>query len=339
MKKPFDFNWMVMCAGVLLLMLQPVFAVQTVPLEGLEKPEAIQADGKQLYITDGLKIKIYSLEDFKLKKTVGKEGEGPREFQGFLLTYVQPEYIFVNSVSKVSWFTLDGEFIKEKRTSRHFGRFKPIGKSDLVGYFYSREGKNRLESIYLYNGKFEKIKELYTRKHIIDKQGKINILDERPPFFYIMNNKIILDGVDGAVRIYDSTGKKIHSFPCPMEPIPFTGEHEKKFREYLRTTTQTAEFYRRDGHRLDFPDNFPLIRMFHASGDRVYLMTYKEKEGKNEFLVMDMKGKLVKRVFVPIATYEKGLLPVLQYTVANGKIYHLVDNEETEEWEVRIHEL
>jgi hypothetical protein len=312
--------------------------LKVVPLQGLLKPFSIEASDSYIYISDGFNVKIFSLEDFKLKKTFGKKGEGPKEFKGFILFYVQPDYIFVNSPNKVSYFTLDGEFIKEIHVRQVFGRFKPLGKDQFVGYHYSREEKIRYESIYLFNSKFEKVKQMYQREYMIDKNRKINFIEERPPFFYIVDNKVFLDGVDGVIYVFDTTGKKIAGLRCPGERIPFTKEHKERFINYFKNHPETRDYYQQIKSRMKFPDYFPPIRMFHVTDNKIYVMTYKEKDGKNEFVIMDVSGKLLKTVFIPIAPFEESTV-IISYTIKNGKLYHLKDNEETEEWELRIYEI
>jgi hypothetical protein len=89
---------------------------------------------------------------------------------------------------------------------------------------------------------------------------------------------------------------------------------------------------------MTFPDYFPPIRMFHVTDNKIYVMTYKEKDGKNEFIILDMEGKLLNRMFIPISPFEETTV-IIFYTIKNGKLYLLKDNEETEEWEVRIFEI
>jgi hypothetical protein len=314
------------------------FAAKVVPLQGLMKPFSIEASDTHIYISDGFNVKIFSLADFKLKRTFGKKGEGPKEFKGFILAYVQPDHIFINSPNKVSYFTLDGEFIKETRMRHIFGRFKPLGKNRFVGYHYSREGNTRYESIYLFNSKFDKVKELYRREFIIDKNREINFIEERPPFFYIVDNKVFLDGVDGVIYVFDSTGQEIAGLRCPCERIPFTKEHKLRFIDYFKNHPETRDYYHNIKDRMTFPDYFPPIRMFHVTDNKIYVMTYKEKNGKNELVIMDTNGKLLNKVFLPIAPFEESTV-LISYTIRNGRLYHLKDNEETEEWELRIYDI
>jgi uncharacterized protein YlbG (UPF0298 family) len=71
-------------------------------------------------VTQEATVFIYSLKDFKLVKKFGKAGEGPREFRILpqlpLNIDARTDQIIVNSFGKVSYFTKQGEFIKEVKT-------------------------------------------------------------------------------------------------------------------------------------------------------------------------------------------------------------------------------
>lgn len=317
-----------------------VRAQKTVPLEGLNKPFSIEVDDKQVYFTDGFEIKIYSLADFKLKKVFGKKGEGPGEFKGFVLAYVQPDYIFASCPNRVLYFSLEGKFIKQRNNTHVFGRFKPLGADRFVGYKYDREGQTRYEAVWIFDEKFEKKTELYRRKYIVNK-NKVNLIEERPSFFYCIDERVYLDGVegeDGAIFVYGKDGKRINTLKPGIERISFTRAHEKRFREALKNSAESREYYQQVKDRLEFPDYFPPIRMFHVDAGKVYIMTNREKDDKNEFIVIDTSGRELKRLFLPIQPFEDGMI-VVNYTVKNGKLYHVVDNEETEQWELKIFEL
>lgn len=311
---------------------------KTIPLLDISKPDAIEVDAKQFYITQGFSIYIYSLTDFKLKKKFGRQGEGPGEFKGYILTYVQPDCIFVNSTNRVSYFSQDGKYQKEKNIKQVFGRFKPVGKTGFVGYFYNRQARTRTESVYLHDANFEKQKELAKREFIIDKSGKINLIEERPPWFYAKNGKIYVDSPDDVIHIFDQTGKEIKQIKFPEERIKVTGEHKKRVHHFLKTDPANRRYYERFKQRLIFPDTFPAIRMYHIDGGRIYIQTAREKDGKNEILVLDMNGKILDRLFIPIAPFEEQMVP-MRYFIANGKLYTLFENEDEEEWELKVYRL
>jgi hypothetical protein len=51
-----------------------LLAAKTIPLPELTNPAGILVDNDQIYIIQFPNIFIYSLKDFKLKKTFGKRG-------------------------------------------------------------------------------------------------------------------------------------------------------------------------------------------------------------------------------------------------------------------------
>lgn len=328
------------CFGVLinLLLFTGIgFSARVIPLPGLQRPEAIQVDDQNIYISDGIRVKIFSRKDFKLKTTFGKKGEGPREFKGFILAYVQKDHVFVNSPNKVSYFSLKGEFIKEKKVTHIFGRFKPVAEK-FVGYVYDREGNERVENIYLFGPSFEKLKPLYKRVYFLTKQGGINLIEERPPFFHIYKDRIYIDTVEGTILVFDSEGIPVDTIDCNIKRLPFTSTHKEGFADGLKNNPIYKDYYQKNKHRFVYPEKFPPIRMFHVTDNKIYVMTNLEKDGKNQFIVFDLSGKELKRVRVPISSYSETMLP-LHFDIRGGKFFNLVDNQDTEEWELHIMEI
>ncbi|MFC2146666.1 hypothetical protein ACFLRT_04815 [Acidobacteriota bacterium] len=79
-------------------------ADKVIPLANLSRPTAVEVSKDNAYIVDGIHVYIYSLTDFKLKKKFGRIGEGPQEFKSWILLYVKPDHIFINSPNKISYF-------------------------------------------------------------------------------------------------------------------------------------------------------------------------------------------------------------------------------------------
>ena len=67
----------------------------------------------------------------------------------------------------------------------------------------------------------------------------------------------------------------------------------------------------------------------------MYVVTYNHRGTEVEFLVFDLKGKFLEKIFIDI----KGEAPLnFTYlsTIFNGETYHLIENVEEEEWEMHI---
>ena len=321
-----------------LMILNIVYAKKKVILDNVEKPDSFFVDKKNLYLVDGWSIKIYSRDNFKFKRKFGGNGEGPGEFKGYIISSITPDYIFVNTPGRVSYFSLEGNFIKQKTTNYPFGRFKTVGKDNFVGYSYSKKDGQRYEAIYLYDKHIKKTKRLYLRKHFVSKKGKINLIEERPPFFQIYQNKIYLDGIDGRIYVYNKNGKVLNILKPKIDRLPFTIKHKNKFEKQLEQNVNTKKYYHNTKKRFTYPDMFPPIRMFHVKNKKIYIMTNLEKEKKNEFIILDINGKEIKRIFLPISPFEKGMI-LLNYDICEDKLYQLIDNEKTEEWEIIIYDL
>ena len=77
------------------------FGKKLATLPGLFRPYPIAVDDQQLYVCDGVEVRIYSLEDYSLKAKFGKPGEGPQEFMhnpsapASIMVSAFPEYLLV----------------------------------------------------------------------------------------------------------------------------------------------------------------------------------------------------------------------------------------------------
>ncbi len=312
----------------------PVFAgaVKEVPLPEVLKPEDLTVDDSQLYVIEGTTIHIYSTKDFKLKKTFGRHGEGPGEFNGFARITPHPDYLLVNSRGKILFFSRDGEYRKEMRPKAAFNRnFQPLDQG-FIGRSRAKEGKIIYQTVNLFDADLNRGKELFRRLLPLRKSGKIRLLD-RPFFFLTHNNKIFIAGKEGfRIDAMDHTGKLLCSVKQEYTPLPFTSEIEKRIRDTMKKRGEVE--YARFKDRIVFPPQLPEIRQFYVSGDRMYACTWKEQEGKAEFFVYDISGKLVKQVYVPFSS-ESPLDP-FPAAVHKGQFYQLVEDEEEETWVLRI---
>jgi len=82
--------------------------------------------------------------------------------------------------------------------------------------------------------------------------------------------------------------------------------------------------------------SFPL-KFFLIADGKIYVQTFKREKNKSEFYIFDLDGKLIRKVMAPFR--ESELLCAYPYTIANGKIYQVTENEDTEEWELHIDEI
>jgi hypothetical protein len=148
-----------------------VFPAVVVPLPDLFNPDSITVDDRQIYITAFPNIYIYSLQDFKLKKKFGRQGEGPQEFNRFALPGIHGDYFVVSDRNKVLYFTKDGDYIKEikARSIMHWG-VKPIGNR-FVGKSKFHEDKIEFDTANIYDENLEKIKTIFKTRFFYQEEA------------------------------------------------------------------------------------------------------------------------------------------------------------------------
>ncbi|UCH97463.1 MAG: hypothetical protein JSV88_11590 [Candidatus Aminicenantes bacterium] len=320
-------------------------AGQVVPLPGLINPDSITVDSSHIYITDGETIYIFSVTDFKLKTKFGKKGEGPQEFKinpagvTKLVIDIQTETIIVNSIGRVSFFTKDGRYLKEVQIVSG-NNFKSIG-SHYVGYAVSREGKILFLTINLYDSTFNKIKEIFRKEYYVQPNKKFNLIKlgwggARRAIYTVYDEKIFVEGDENVIHVFNKEGNEEYVIKLDYDRLKVSEKHKKEIVEDLYsiyTGPTMQELIKEKGY---FPEYFT-ARIFKIADNKIFVPTYKKQNGKNEFIVLDLKGKVQKKIYLPFK--DRQLLLSYPYSIKNSRLYQLFDNEETEEWELHITEL
>ncbi len=331
---------------LLLLFAGCVHAQKIVPLPGLGKPDSITIDDQRLYITDQGTIALYSLEDFKLKKKFGRRGEGPGEFKILpfdricLRISLSQDTILVNSVSRLSFFTKEGDFIKQMFSQRPIQYLKPLGDK-MVGYYRWPEDDILYIGVYIYDPRtLQREKELFKKEYYVqthrDYDPTIFAMvmkngARRATIYHPYENKLFLEGKNDEILVFNDSGEQLYTIPPRYEKIKVSETFKKAVMEYLEERFVTT--FHRIKQKVRFRDTLP-IRSFLVADDKIYVLTFKNMEGKSEFYVLDLKGTFLEKKMVPFV--ESEFLCAYPYTIANGALYQLNENQDTEEWELRI---
>jgi len=301
-----------------------------VVLEDVFKPEMLLVGDKYIYVAEGWQIKIFNRLDGKRFGAFGRRGEGPGEFNGYIIPSLTDRGIFVSCPARVLYFDREGTFLRERRALKVFGRYKPMGKN-FVGYRYLREESIHYETVCLYNGDFQLVRELYRRKHIRQPDGSTDLVNERPPFFHVSQGKIYLDGIDGYIHVFSHGGEPLGRIPGTENRVPFTSRHRHEMEEALKRDKRTRDYYYANKDKFVWPKYQPMIRMFYLADGRFYILTSREKQGKMEMLIRSLKGDLLGRKYVAVTSFPQALLS----DVREGRLYRLAENVDGD-WELRI---
>ena len=112
-----------------------------------------------------------------------------------------------------------------------------------------------------------------------------------------------------------------------------TDTYKEGIHDFFKTSPTTKAFYDDVFKKMiTFIDYFPAIQFFYIDSGKIYILTYLEENEKYETFIYGIDGKFIKRVFLPYKF--KNALERNPETFFNNKFYRLIENEETEEWEL-----
>jgi hypothetical protein len=316
---------------------------QVVPLPELINPDEITVDNHHIYITDRETIYIFSVVDFKLKTKFGKAGEGPKEFRinpttvAKLLVDIQPDTIIVNSNNRVTFFTTDGKYLKEVNHITSGGNFKQIG-DHYVGYSISRKTKIWFLTINLYDSTFHKLKEIFRKEYYVQPNKKFNLIklgcgNARLAVYMVYNEKIFVEGDENVIHVFNKKGDEEYVIKLDYDRLKVSEKHKKEILEDLYTLYTGPTMRGLIKEKGYFPECFT-ARIFKIADNKIFIPTYKKQNGKNEFIILDLKGNVQKKIYLPFK--DRQLLLAYPYAIKSNKLYQLFDNDETGEWELHI---
>lgn len=309
---------------------------KAVPLPGLINPGSIAIDGEKAFITEEASVYIFSLKDFKLLNKFGRRGEGPAEFRATRITplklYVQPDYLLINSSGKISIFSKEGKFIKEKRTTFSLKDYHPLGKL-FVGTSIELKDRVKYVVFYLCNENLEKKKEFFRMKTPYQNPtAKFNPLTQNLDYT-VRYDRIFIHEANEVIHVFDSEGKEIYVLRFDFDKVQVSDKIKQDVNDYYKNHPSTRAFFESFKKFMKFPEVLPALRQLRVADSRIYVLPYGTKKDKNRFYVYDLDGKFVKKITVPLR--ERNILELFPYTIEKGKIYQLVENDD-EEWELHI---
>lgn len=325
---------------ILLFLASPVFAGKVVPLPDLLKPENIIVHQDRILITEFPQVYMYTLKDFKLIKKFGKAGQGPQEFLNYARVQVHPDdpdFFFVCSRGKISFFTREGTFVKEIRSKTGASTYKPVGKK-YAAYGFLRENNVVYNTVDIYDAHLGRIKEVTRWKRIIQPGKSFDPTDtdtQGGEFRTDGKNIFVLLRKKGDIHVFDPNGEKRFSIGYNYEQVPVTPVDIQGFHHFYKTNPEYSPYYEAVKSRFKFPSYFPSARTMVVADHKVYVLTNKREGVKSEFVILGTGGKFLKKSMVPFENVNP--LAPYPFTIHDGKLFQLFDNEDTEKWELHIH--
>ncbi len=300
-------------------------------------PHKIIVSGNQMIVEDFPKIHIFSLEDFRLQRSFGEKGEAPGEFlprSGYvrLNIHVQKDFIFVESNGKLSFFSRDGTFLREMNSAAAGYLFQPMGKNKFIGLRNVGEKGMLYKTVNIYDSNLKIKKEIFRIKHGSQAGKSIVLFDKALRYFMDGRCIYIVHDFDFLIEVFDRNGNHVRTIhKKDYRHLEITEEHKRRTHNHLKRHLRT---YPQMKHRLKFPSTFLAVRDIELDDRKLYVTTFKREKGTVECFIIDQEGTIQERLFLPLI--EENILREYPFDIHNGKVYQLVENEETEHWELHM---
>jgi hypothetical protein len=310
-----------------------LFSEKLAVLPGVLNPESIAVAGDQLYISDQSTVLLYSLKDLKFIKRIGRDGRGPGEFNHSPLLSVFPDYLVANCVGRVLFFSLNGDYLREKKTALIFFVY-PVDKN-FVGITVTQDPttKKTFHVISLYNDKMQHLKDIRRKQSGRSKSKPSGKREERAflDFFKhrVYGDKIFVgDSSRGFfIEVFDSAGNSLYIINPDYERVKITEKDKRDFINRFKNSQNPFDKMISSRTRFKFDEFHHAFYNFLVDNDKIYVFTHKKKDNKKEIIVLDLKGNIIKKSYLSWKWTRF-------YTVCNDTLYYLIENDRTEEWEL-----
>lgn len=295
------------------------------------KPELIKVGKNLICINEDAVVYLYDLNDFKLIKKFGRKGEGPGEFSTSMIINILEEKIMIESRGKLSFYSLKGDLIKEIRRLPKYRRLKILEDRYVASSgILSKEVYHNVAKIL--DTDFNELKTFYHDEAMYHQQKQGTNYATTWDFDVSEKKCFIVGSSDFKIDVFNKNGDSLYTISPYYKRVKFPQEFiDAWFKRVKRR--RGMNFYNYAKKKVRWPEFFPAIRDLIVDDGHVYVMTYQRKQGKSEFFIFNLEGKLVKKTFVPLQDYDDGVA-LFPYSIKNNFLYQLIDNEDTEEWEL-----
>lgn len=312
----------------------PLYGKKAAVWEEIMKPKELVIDNGQIFVTDEKVIHIYNLKDFKWMKTFGKEGEGPGEFKFSQKLTPYPEYLLINTVGKLMYFSRQGEFLRERRTDIAIINLFPVADKFFGSRLHmDRETGKGSRDFVLIDDSFSPLKVLASQERAIQRnvQRKRTVkLLSFVIFAYVYQDKIFIGDTSRGfhIDVFNAEGKKLYEISRKYQKQRVTDKYKSWRLQKIRENPGTQRLM--SMRTFEFPEYFPAFRYFKVMSGRIFVSLYGKESDNGDFMLLDLKGNLLK---------TGSIKPDVLFTIQKNRVYYLIENEETEEWELHVEDI
>jgi hypothetical protein len=296
-----------------------------------------------IYVSVGTTVHMYSMPGYNHIGDFGKRGEGPGEFlsnwdnRGLFLDF-QSKQLVACSIGKVAWFNGEGRLLRETRIAS--GRYRIPVNDHFVGWGFVTENGVGYQILNVYDPFLNLVRELRRQKHWRQPGQKIDPTRLKSPSFRIHDERIYAVDQTGNVDIFDKYGRRLFSTDLKYQPVKISEKQKQAYHDYFALHPAYKNLYAQYKRWLEFPEYFPPVKFYDVADERIYVLTYFEKEGKQEIFIFNSSGKFLKKIFLKIPPFLPHSLAHQRLTkIKHNCLYQLLENEDTDTWNLHITEL
>jgi hypothetical protein len=288
----------------------------------LESPRDLAFDASEnIYVCDyrSHNIKVFDSSG-KFMKTLGREGQGPGEFQGPYRISVAKDRIAVWELRnrRISVLNLHGEHLKSIQILIGEGRpdkIRPLPNGNFVFGMekmnYQDLDKPQEYTIEIYSPELENKKILYSQEIWQNRYIRApNFTNLPQPFAALVYwgvspaGKIIVGFSDSyTIEVYDSEKGKLSSFSHSYEPVKVTEQDKKQWFAGITSRSTTGATKKGASDFLvkntKFPKHKPPFQHIMVDGDgNLLVFPYKKNDIRNvkSFDAFNSQGKFISNV-------------------------------------------
>jgi hypothetical protein len=301
----------------------------------------------EIFVLQEGTVLVYSIKNTRLLRQFGKSGEGPGELRVIPhrsnMMLIRDNSVFIDGYDKVIEYSRNGGLIRETRKTYSHFIVQPLGNR-FVTLKRSQDEKNRIFlAVTLCDKDFKVKKELYRR--LMTRQRNVVELFPDAQNFWTWEDKIFVEksGEGFVLETFNSSGEPLFRISKEMKKSPVKASERKKVINRFKNDPEIKAMggWNRVSKQIDFrfPDTFPPIREFTAGEGKLYVQTYHNKGMDVEYIILDLSGKILSRVFLPQGPpvlFDEELSGRINrfYSFSGEYYYYLMENEETETWEI-----
>lgn len=325
----------------LILLSKTSYAERIASFKEAFRPKYLSIDKDYLYIVDveDSHVHIYRKKDYQHVARFGRKGQGPGDFEYITNFRAFREHLFITSTRKISYYSKNGELLRELTTPINSLGYLPIRDGFICSTFSQdiASEKSIKRHIVLMNSKFGMIREVAAtgiHENLIynKKTNKMDVQFIRECHdYHVENDKIFVANTEKgfSISVFDAKGMFLHEIVKPYVKIEISNNEMERMLADFRDAIGEVEYHKRKKrYHYTFPKHYPAFSGFTIDDGKIYVFLFPIKMGKQTIRVLDLNGEDIGTVAVPSDVIDPS---VSVFCVSGGSYYYLKYCEDSHE--------